>query len=276
MPATEQPCAVQSKGWQTLGMHQQHKAHRLLQLTLHPSMRSRSSTLPPTRAGSLVRAEIPVNPFVWVQSCLLSWTLPAQWFSTSLTHCHRSCLLRMLLHTNRLPERHSSALTEAGAPAGSPHAGQQHGVEDAALHAAREGPSAYVMDQAMSCSTARACQRLQAFQAAAYSPSPSDAMPGSPAPSSSHPTSSPTAQPAAHIHSVSSTAMGSLSPSKQRKRRADDSPVARGAAVEPGPVERAQAEGQDADLSQQSAPVRVGSDPLAGGLAGDDSSAGSR
>ena len=140
----------------------------------------------------------------------------------------------------------------------------QHGVEDAALHAAGDGPRGHVLAGVTSSCTARACQRLQAFHAATGSSSPPACSPHSPDASIPSLTPSPAAQ--------ALSQMGQASPSgaKQRKRPADGEPAAAESRRSPTRTAADKAAGApDADLSHQAAPVRVGSDPLASTITGE-------
>ena len=147
---------------------------------------------------------------------------------------------------------------------------QQHGVEDAALHAAAEGPSDHVMAEVMAGCTARACKRLQAFRAAARTSDSPGAAAGTQTSSASAPGPRPAAQ---HAGSLAQTPP---SGSKQRKRLADEEPAAKVIADLPRTAAAGAAAQQDVALSQQAAPVRVGSDPLASAPTGDGAGTTSR
>ena len=151
---------------------------------------------------------------------------------------------------------------------------QQHGVEDAALHAAAEGPSDHVMAEVMAGCTARACQRLQAFRAAARTSDSPGAAAGTQTSSASALGPGPAAE---HAPSL---AQSLPSGSKHRKRLADGGPGPPSAAKVIADLPRTAAAGaaaqQDVALSQQAALVRVGSDLLAGAPTGDGAGTTSR
>ena len=143
-------------------------------------------------------------------------------------------------------------------------------MEDAALHAAERGPSGHVMAEIVAGCTARACQRLQAFQAAAHSSGSPGAAAGTPVCSMVAPGPGLAAQHAGLL------AQGSPSGPQQRRRQADGAPALKVTTALPRTAAAGAATKQDADLSQQAAPVRVGSDPLASAPTGDGAETSTR